>query len=404
MHTYGFLLGKTPLLSLAELTAVLNDAKIVHYQPEIAIFKVRSRLNNAQILQNHFGGTIKIIEIVSQATDRNNLLNKIISLLKPKSQGKFNFALNLYGKIPHFYQKRLLLDIKKALKRENIASRFANNNFQNLSSVAIKKENLIRNGADINIIFIEKTIYIGATITVQDIDAYNLRDYEKPCRDAKSGMIPPKLAQILINIAKPMANTFIYDPFCGSGTILMEALLMGHSVIGSDISQKAVSATTNNIHWLENIYPQIQPLSKTVLLEDSTLINQSHLKDKNEIIIVTEPYLGPPCHQIPTESQIQQTFQTLKVLYIKFFTNIAKNHPSIKTIIIIFPYIKTKHKNCYLNINQELKKLGFEPKNVIPMDYQQKHSIETNANKSLYYERPNQIVGREIYKFIKQHY
>ncbi|HCB51975.1 TPA: hypothetical protein DEP21_05455 [Patescibacteria group bacterium] len=32
------------------------------------------------------------------------------------------------------------------------------------------------------------------------------------------GMMPAKLAHILINLGLPTTNTTIYDPFCGSGT------------------------------------------------------------------------------------------------------------------------------------------------------------------------------------------
>jgi hypothetical protein len=36
---------------------------------------------------------------------------------------------------------------------------------------------------------------------VQDIDAYAERDFERPMRDAFVGMLPPKLAQIMLNLA-----------------------------------------------------------------------------------------------------------------------------------------------------------------------------------------------------------
>jgi len=45
------------------------------------------------------------------------------------------------------------------------------------------------------------------------------------------------------------------DPFCGSGTFLMEAALLGFSKIcGSDASDKAVADTKENMEWLQNFY------------------------------------------------------------------------------------------------------------------------------------------------------
>ncbi len=45
-----------------------------------------------------------------------------------------------------------------------------------------------------------KTI-VAQTVKVQDIAAYTLRDRSRPKRDARIGMLPPKLAQIIINLA-----------------------------------------------------------------------------------------------------------------------------------------------------------------------------------------------------------
>src|SRR5581483_12120222 len=78
---------------------------------------------------------------------------------------------------------------------------------------------------------------IARTTEVQDIDSYTLRDRGRPKRDARVGMMPPKLAQIIINLAvgelpeearqsvceippdqpiptKHFAGITILDPFC----------------------------------------------------------------------------------------------------------------------------------------------------------------------------------------------
>jgi len=71
-------------------------------------------------------------------------------------------------------------------------------------------------------------------------------------------MLPPKLAQMMINIAltptlsqrEREKNISIYDPFCGLGTILIEALNSGYSnVYGSDLNEKMVEATSKNISF-----------------------------------------------------------------------------------------------------------------------------------------------------------
>jgi tRNA G10 N-methylase Trm11 len=38
----------------------------------------------------------------------------------------------------------------------------------------------------------------------------------------------------------------VYDPFCGSGVVLQEALIEDYEVWGSDISEKMVRASVEN--------------------------------------------------------------------------------------------------------------------------------------------------------------
>jgi len=56
---------------------------------------------------------------------------------------------------------------------------------------------------------------IAHTIGVQDIDAYTHRDIGRE-RSMTVGMMPPKLAQIMLNLATKGERGFqIWDPFCG---------------------------------------------------------------------------------------------------------------------------------------------------------------------------------------------
>src|SRR5438132_1608433 len=80
---------------------------------------------------------------------------------------------------------------------------------------------------------------LAQTVKVQDIAAYAQRDQARPKRYAKVGMLPPKLAQIIINLAvgrlpdnqlasicdipageqipRPHLELTLLDPFCGTG-------------------------------------------------------------------------------------------------------------------------------------------------------------------------------------------
>lgn len=71
-----------------------------------------------------------------------------------------------------------------------------------------------------------------------------MRDYGRPARDARVGMLPPKLAQIMLNLSvKDEKSGTVLDPFCGTGVLLQEAALAGFDFIGSDIEPRMVEMT-----------------------------------------------------------------------------------------------------------------------------------------------------------------
>jgi tRNA G10 N-methylase Trm11 len=87
---------------------------------------------------------------------------------------------------------------------------------------------------------------MGVTILFQDVDEYSARDYGKSVRDMDVGMLPPKLAQIMLNISGEARG--IYDPFVGLGTVLIEAAHGGYwALLGSDLAPEMVEASRENL-------------------------------------------------------------------------------------------------------------------------------------------------------------
>lgn len=56
----------------------------------------------------------------------------------------------------------------------------------------------------------------------------------------------PKLARCMVNLAKPKAGDMVFDPFCGTGSILIEAALMGCRVLGLDVQRRMVKGSLRN--------------------------------------------------------------------------------------------------------------------------------------------------------------
>ena len=66
--------------------------------------------------------------------------------------------------------------------------------------------------------------------------------------DSYNGQLHPPIAAAMAQIAQPTVETMIIDPFCGSGTILIESILVGNTSehFGFDISDKALSIAQTN--------------------------------------------------------------------------------------------------------------------------------------------------------------
>jgi len=59
--------------------------------------------------------------------------------------------------------------------------------------------------------------------------------------------MPPKLARCMVNLAKPKAGELVLDPFCGTGSLLIEAALIGCRVLGADIQRRMVKGCKANL-------------------------------------------------------------------------------------------------------------------------------------------------------------
>ena len=57
----------------------------------------------------------------------------------------------------------------------------------------------------------------------------------------------PKLARCLVNLARVAENSHVLDPFCGTGSFLIEAGLIGCRIIGCDIDATMIQGCRHNL-------------------------------------------------------------------------------------------------------------------------------------------------------------
>lgn len=416
--SYAFLLGNHPELSLAELGSFFGQNVSLNPSNKIAFTEneLPSQFVNPQDFLEVLGGTITLLKIFEERVkfhDLTNCIGEYIKLHAPHTGGKIPFAIDIYPEATAHSTliKKLTIGVKKYLTKGGIRSEFWNNNFRNINRVYALKNGLLKKGLGIALIARgEENYMVCETVGLQNIENYALRDYGKAARDSFAGMLPPKLAQIMINLAifnRPFGITFdesrrgrvtILDPFCGSGTVLMEGLLRGFSVMGSDISEKSVGDAQKNIAWLResrNITPSagamiIQKSALEIRRKDCELI----CPDITSIAIVTEPLLGPPMREEPSDKVLEKVMMTLSELYSGFFKNMALWLPGETPIVCVFP--------CWRRAGGGVTKLSSRVVEKIMATGYSMPAYSPLHITSLLYSRPYSVVGREILRFVKK--
>lgn len=362
---YLFCLGREPVLGMAEIEAVLSLWGIpvlgLHRHDKFLIVDIEGTLDGDLSMQR-LGGTVKIALSIKKKEGVEWIEETIIDhLLATQTSGKICFSIS-----PS--QKKLFMTIKKKLSLGGRSARY----IEPKNTATVLHNRLVEKQGDITIVGDD----IFSTIAVQPIEEYGERDYGRPARDVERGMLPPKLAKILINLAGVPTSGTLLDPFCGSGTILMEAALMDYTnLIGSDISPKAIADTQKNTDWLR----QKKDIKKTPALLVSDVRGLPKKIPTHTIdAIVTETYLGKPLHGNESSDMIRKELKLLETLYIdafKIFDTLLK--PGGRAVVVL-PAFRSGDGWIHASCATSLKKRD-----------------------SFFYARPDQWVGRDILIFEK---
>ena len=379
-----FILGRQPQFGVAELESLygaehllpLRGAAIMDIPAEDIDFK-------------RLGGTIKTARLLERLpyTDWRRLMAylhaSIPKHLQSLPDGKFTLGVSAYGldvSLPEI--NRSVLEIKKLIKNSGRAVRTVPNKSPELSSAQVLHNKLTHKGAwELILLADGRETLVAQTLFVQDIEAYAGRDQARPARDAKVGMLPPKLAQILINLAAGSSNSpaRILDPFCGTGVVLQEALLMGYSVIGTDIDERMAEYARRNIRWLVERQPSAVG-SVSIEAGDATDYSWPRFT-----AVASETYLGRPLNSLPGEPVLNKIVADTDTIISKFLRNIAPQLRSGQKMCLALPAWRQPQGFIRLPLIAKLTDMGY---NVLKF----KHV----RGEDLVYFRENQTVARQI--------
>lgn len=387
--SYFFVLGNNATLSLAELSAVwpLRDPQLL--APDLLLADGAWEMD-AGALMKRLGGVIKIARVAAELplSDIGRLEKTLADLLFTRQgsagSGKFNFGFSVYGE-RSFDCIKYGQQIKKRFAAAGISTRFVVSKEKTLSSVVVTQNKLLSRGQEIILTVAGDKIVIGETLAVQPFKDLSRRDYGRPARDDRSGMLPPKLALAMINLAQ-LADTqaVICDPFCGSGTIISEAVLQGYkNLFASDISPEAIKNTKQNISWIKELY-RLEDFRLKIFLGRAEKLTKV-IKPLSLEAIITEPYLGPQRGRIDFAAVIA----SLESLYAAALQEFKRALKPGGRVVMVWPSYYGQRP-----ISPDYS--GFKILNLIPPDLRTHKFIKLSQRETIIYGRPGQKVFREI--------
>lgn len=453
MPTYCAFLGHQPHISLAELCVLLPDLRICKlWNQHIMTFESEQTLDREWF--SRMGGTVLIAQertslpgptsgragvptpqARGKKREENNVeavLERLVHpLLERELAGgkrKVTFSFRCFG-VPRKTIRTLYRSSKRYLRAKGIPSRYIGNErhpakpgtllLRGIPGLGCCELVILRDeGQDARTVPERRraggapaegsgatgSVWVGATSLVQDIEAYTERDIGKPFRDTRTGLLPPKLAQIMLNLGLLVMkageirkskfsweNVTIWDPFCGSGVIALEALLRRAHILASDRSERALRGCEENIRWLRHREKTPKVVTHAVLKHDACKPFLPPGAPRAPSLIVTETSLGPALKAPPTKADVKALLRNAEQLEEKFFTNLTQFLPGVP-VVAAFPVFVTRDGTRHFlpRILETLAMLGYR------LTFPGNKAIRMTDRHTLLYLRPDQYVGREI--------
>jgi tRNA G10 N-methylase Trm11 len=354
MERLIFIKGKNPELSSMELASFLDSRNYKYSVVEDSgNFMIIDIENVVLGMIESLGGTLKIANVLTEGGSIDKI--DIESLGLERLLKKNIFGLSVYSQkdqyeIYNSIGKRL----KKIFKDKGIKAKyfgFPKSRKPQMSNIEVIKKKLIEDSFEL-VVCVSEKVYIAITSSLHDPLEFRKRDIGRPVQRAIFS-IPPRLANILINLSGAKPCDVLLDPFCGIGTILQEASLRGICILGVDKDQECIKGSKKNLEWLEKEYDLEIDIDK-IRAGDATKLSKYFKKDSIDAI-ATEPYLGPPLKGNQSQKDVEKLFDDIRPLYKKTLKEIHKILKKGKRAAIVSPCIRLRGDRV---VNFDFRKLA----------------------------------------------
>ena len=382
---YIAILGRQPALGIAELERVFGGKSVKPlYAQAVSI-----DCDGLEI--QRFGGVPKAGKIIAELprSDWHQVSQKIVHHYTNEwstFEGKITVGISAYNfTIDAREVQKTGIILKQKLKKYDTSLRLVPNPEPALNSATShhNKLGLAPNKVELLIVRTnDNKVIIAESTGSQNITAYAKRDQERPKRDAFVGMLPPKLAQIMVNLAVGNTNDRprVLDPFCGTGVVLQEALLMGYSAYGTDLAEKMIDYSRENLKWLSASYHK--DFEYKLQVGDAIKHRWSTPIDA----VAGETYLGQPFSAPPSPAKLAEVVKNCNHIITEFLKNLGDQiEPGTPICIAVPAWCGKDDQFTHLPLIATIARLGYKP-----------HEFMNISQNDLLYYREGQVVAREI--------
>ncbi len=317
---------------------------------------------------NRMGGSqkvAKVIDVVLYTAEEFTIVSKLIidklvDLLLRFSDQNVNLKfvkINFYGNVENLDSAVLNRLVKEQVKKHDVKLKFVGQIKKPVGNSATSAKVLKRGGVEINVTIDNASLSVvfSETIAVQNYKLFEILEYQRPERDMKIGMMPIKLAFIMLNLAKLKKDMGFWDPMVGLGTLIMAGQLFNVYAYGSDIDKNALRKAEANMLWFIRTGLVQQPRYRLFRFDVTKEMRSN--KILRDIIrygrfdaIVTEGYLGDARYKpFNNKKHAVTAIRKLENLYVKLLRNTSSGILPGKMIVFTTPMYKywDKEKKQY---------------------------------------------------------
>jgi len=313
-------------------------------------------------LSRAFGGVYKV------ARACGNSIEGIEDCLPLPDEPKFNWTISGYCCSAESLESAKEF-VSVILKKSSLGkSRFVRPesglNISELKIADLKKTVLVNDqsrsrGFDIVVDSCNVPPNFGYTEFLSDVDGFLERDLSRPYQDPTL-TVGTRVARSLVNLCGLKRQMTILDPFCGVGTILQEALVMGLNAVGVEISSAEASRSRENLEWLRRRFRLSSKLFVRIIRSDSMYLEKSNLPRIDAI--ATEPILVPKLERNPDGESARKIIGACAEKYSRAFSVFRDVLNSESPVAIIAPdLIDDRGRVHGLDLFQIAEKHGFSP-------------------------------------------